>query len=110
MARKSAAALAAEAAEAETAARAAALKACKNYMRVDGDDDDETIEALMAAAAEYLANAGIPAPEAESALYNLALYSLTLHYYDHRDAVGTEAPLPTGLRPVINQLKLIHNI
>lgn len=109
MARKSAAALAAEAVEAEAAARAAALRACKSYMRVDGDDDDETIGALMDAAAEYLENAGIPA-ESTSPLYNLALYSLTLHYYDHRDAVGTEAPLPTGLRPVINQLKLIHNI
>lgn len=79
-------------------------------MRVDGNDDDETIGALMDAAAEYLSNAGIPAPESSSALYTLALHSLTLHYYDHRDAVGTEAPIPTGLRPIINQLKLINNI
>lgn len=109
MDRKSAA-VAAEAAEEAAAARVAALKACKDYMRVDGNDDDDTIEALMAAAAEYLQNAGIPAPESASPLYTLALHSLTLHYYDHRDAVGTEAPLPTGLRPVINQLKLINNI
>ena len=35
----------------------------------------------------------------------MAVHSLTLHWYDHRDAVGGEAPLPIGLRPVINQLK-----
>lgn len=110
MARKSAAALAAEAAEAAASERAAALAACKNYMRVDSDDDDETIVAMMEAAAEYLSNAGIPAPESASPLYTMALHSLTLHYYDHRDAVGTEAPLPTGLRPIINQLKQINSI
>ena len=101
MARNSAAALAAEA----EAAAAAALEACKTYMRVDGDDDNELITGLMAAAKEYLAGAGIAEPEADSPLYTLAVHSLTLHYYDHRDAVGGEAPLPTGLRPIINQLK-----
>lgn len=86
------------------------VAACKLYMRIDGDSDDVTIEAMMAAAAEYLANAGITEPEGGSALYTLALQSLTLHYYDHRDSVGTEAPMPTGLRPVINQLKHVQGI
>ena len=101
MGRKSQAALAAEA----EAAASAALEACKTYMRVDGDEDDELIATLMAAAKEYLANAGIPEPEEASPLYTMAVHSLTLHYYDHRDAVGGEAPLPLGLRPIINQLK-----
>ena len=87
-----------------------ALQACKDYMRVDGCEDDDTIFALMDAAAAYLNNAGIPKPVSDSPLYNLALQSLTLHFYDHRDAVGTEAPLPTGLRPILNQLKLISSI
>ena len=95
----------------QAAAEAArALCACKSYMRVDGDEDDETIKALMAAAGEYLRNAGIPEPETPSPLYSLALNSLTLHYYDHRDAVGTEAPLPTGLRPILNQLKGLNGL
>lgn len=84
---------------------AAALAACKHYMRVDGEDDDELIRSLMQAAGEYLSGAGIEKPEEPSPLYTLALHSLTLHYYDHRDAVGGEAPFPTGLRPIINQLK-----
>ena len=103
MARKSAAALAAEA----EAAAAADLEACKNFMRVDGDDDDALITGLMQAAKEYLDGAGIPEPAEATPLYTMAVHSLTLHYYDHRDAVGEEAAFPTGLRPVINQLKHI---
>lgn len=96
---------AAEIAQAE-AASAAALSACKHYMRIDGDEDDELISlTLMPAARAYLANAGIPEPEESSPTYNLAVFALTLHYYDHPDAVGDEKPMPTGLRPIINQLK-----
>lgn len=91
--------------EEPAAAEDAALEACKQYMRVDGDEDNELIAGLMAAAKEYLDNAGIPEPEEATALYTMAVHSLTLHYYDHRDAVGGEAPLPLGLRPIINQLK-----
>jgi len=90
--------------------KAAALMACKKYMRVDDDEDDEEILGLMDAAAAYLANAGIPEPEPPTPLYSLALNSLTLHYYDHRDEIGAAAPLPIGLRPIINQLKLVNSI
>ncbi|MCR5136098.1 MAG: head-tail connector protein [Oscillospiraceae bacterium] len=106
MGRKSAAALAAEA----EAAAAADLAACKQYMRVDGDGDDALITTLMSAAKEYLRNAGIEEPEGgDCSLYTTAVHSLTLHYYDHRDAVGEEAAFPTGLRPIINQLKHISD-
>ena len=52
--------------------------------------------------------AGIPAPanlDEAPALYSLALNSLTLHYYDHRDATEAAVPIPLGLRLIINQLK-----
>lgn len=91
-----------------TAAQQAALDACKQYMHVEqdcGEDEDKLILDLMDAAKEYLDGAGIPEPEEPRRLYTLALHALTLHYYDHRDAVGGEAPLPTGVRPIINQLK-----
>ena len=112
MARKSAAVLAAEAAEEEAAAKAAALKECLEYMHVDEDDanvgriQDEFIPAAKA----YLRGSGIEEPPKDSdtldvAQYKLAMHSLTLHYYDHRDSTGTEAPIPLGLRPILNQLK-----
>lgn len=82
------------------------LEACKKYMRVDGEDEDDIIQALMSAAELYLKGAGIVPEWSPPALYNLALWGLTLHYYDHRDAVGNESAFPVGLRPVITQLKL----
>ena len=93
-----------ESAQAEAAA-AAALRACLDYMKVDEDEDGRIEHEFMPAAKAYLAGAGIQEPEKPDALYTLAVHSLTLHYYDHRDAVGEEAPFPTGLRPIINQLK-----
>lgn len=88
----------------------AKLAAVKRYMRVDGDEDDAVIGALFEAAVLYLRDAGIEEPAEASALYDLATWGLTLHYYDHRDAVGTEASFPTGLRPIITQLKLVGTI
>ena len=93
-----------ESAQAEAAA-AAALRACLDYMRVDEDEDGRIEHEFMPAAKAYLAGAGISEPETADPLYTLAVHALTLHYYDHRDAVGEEAPFPTGLRPIINQLK-----
>lgn len=82
------------------------LKAVKVYMKVDDDcgpEDDALIWALYLAAKTYL---GVPEPKGVDPLYDLAVWRLTLHYYDHRDAVGNEADFPAGLRPIINQLKL----
>lgn len=80
------------------------LKAVKAYMKAP-DDDDDIIKALYAAARIYLKKGGVVKPDEDPELYNLAIWSLTLHYYDHRDAVGNEAAIPIGLRPIINQLK-----
>ena len=91
-------------AQAEGAA-AAAIQACLDYMRVDEDVDGRIEHEFMPAARAYLEGAGISEPTGGSYLYTLAVHALTLHYYDHRDAVGEEAPFPTGLRPIINQLK-----
>ena len=92
------------------AAQAAALQACLDYMRVDADVDGRIEHEFIPAAKAYLAGAGIreeayAAGSLERSLYDLAWHALTLHYYDHRDATGEEAPFPTGLRPIINQLK-----
>lgn len=79
---------------------------CKRYMRVDGEEEDDVIWALMRSAQAYLERAGITRERSPADQYNLALWGLTLHYYDHREAVGNETAFPIGLRPVINQLKL----
>lgn len=80
------------------------LKAVKAYMKEDRDDpeNDDLIWALYQAAKLYL---GVREPKEPNPLYDLAVWRLTLHYYDHRDAVGNEADFPAGLRPIINRLK-----
>ncbi|MCI8537761.1 MAG: phage gp6-like head-tail connector protein [Oscillospiraceae bacterium] len=85
------------------------LSDVKAYLRVDTDEDDGLIQALMDAAEEYLAGAGIVESAGNRARYALAVKGLCLHWYDFRGdaAAGTAAvELPTGLRAVINQLKL----
>ena len=88
----------------------AQLAAVKAYMRIDGDADDAVIKAMYKAAVLYLKNIGIEEPSEDPSLYNMAVWSLTLHYYDHRDSVGNEAGIPTGLQPIISQLKLTGEI
>ena len=93
------------------------MEAVKAYMRfdelVDGLEAQEVpqqeniIEGLRSAAVEYLRGAGIPEPEGESELYDLVVKALTLHWFDHRDDVNGEAPVPLGVRPVLNQLKVL---
>ena len=78
------------------------LQACKAYMRVDIDTDDTLISTLMAAVMEYLAIDDLTNATAQQLL---AVWSQTLHSYDHRDDVDDQKPFPIGLRPIINQLK-----
>ena len=67
----------------------------------------QEVTSTALAAMEYLDNAGIP--ERKSALYDLALASLTAHWLDNKDAISSGAAnlTPIGLRDVINQMKLI---
>lgn len=84
------------------------LEAAKAYMRVDGNEDDAVITALLDAAGQYLHNAGITRFTDCASLYDLVLHALTLHWYDHRANVITGTivgEIPTGLRAAINQLK-----
>lgn len=84
------------------------------YMRLTPQEDPLTVENCYDAARAYLKTAGVEDPLdslpegaelPEAGQYDLAVNSLALYYYDHRDDVGTEAPLPVGLRPIVNQLK-----
>lgn len=62
----------------------------------------------FAAAKEYLAGTGIVPESDTAARYRLCVNALTLHFYDHRDAIGDAEALPKSLRTLINQLKAPH--
>lgn len=68
------------------------------------------VQRFYAAAYVYLL-AGRSIPAEYEALADLAMDSLTLHYYDHRDdAEPNAAPLPVGLLPIFNQLRAVSNL
>lgn len=82
------------------------LVALKAYMRVDGDADDALIGSLYTAAVEYLTATGVYRTADNAARYDLAVNSLTLYDYDHRNDINAaSAPMPQGARRLINQLK-----
>ncbi|MBQ8537832.1 MAG: phage gp6-like head-tail connector protein [Clostridia bacterium] len=80
---------------------------CKNYgYGTDADWQPEVAQMCMDAAKEYLANAGVKERQ-DSPLYDLAVYMLTMHWYDNRgiQIVGQiRGELLLGIRSIIHQL------
>ena len=54
------------------------LTACKNYMRVDFDEEDALIVTLMESAVEYLTAAGVPEPASWGGRYAQSVSALRL--------------------------------
>lgn len=77
-----------------------------NYGKLQ-DEPAELIDALIAAAENYLANSGILPELAPQPLYDLAVAGITAHYNENRAAVDQSSPrdFESGLRLIINGLK-----
>lgn len=95
----------------EKAALEGRLEACKRYMKVDYDDDDELIAGLMQANDAYLSSAGVRR-DVSPAQHDLIVHAMTLQMYDAR---GTDTPqqaletVPPLVRQMFNQLKIRCN-
>lgn len=95
----------------EKAALEERLAACKRYMRVDYDEDDELIAGLMQANDAYLIGAGIRREQNE-AQHDLIVQAMTLQMYDARGADTPQQALetvPPVVRSMFNQLKIRCN-
>lgn len=81
------------------------LKMSKEYLRIDGDHDDEMLGLLIKSAKEYMKNAGVKGQETE--LYNLAIMMLVTNWYENREQVTSSIPktISLGLQSIILQLK-----
>ena len=92
----------------EKAALEERLDACKRYMKVDYDEDDELIAGLMQANDAYLSSAGVRR-DVSPAQHDLIVHAMTLQMYDAR---GTDTPqqaletVPPLVRQMFNQLKI----
>lgn len=84
-----------------------ALDDVRAYCRIDDSGEDDFLLALIDAAKDYLAGAGVPDPEGQDPLYLLAVKAMVLHFYDHRGMTenGAPAAIP-GMQNAVVQLKL----
>lgn len=95
----------------EKAALEERLDACKRYMKVDYEEDDELIAGLMMANDAYLSSAGVRR-DVSPAQHDLIVQAMTLQMYDAR---GTDTPqqaletVPPVVRQMFNQLKIRCN-
>lgn len=95
----------------EKAALEERLDACKRYMKVDYDEDDELIAGLMMSNDAYLAGAGIRR-DGNEAQHDLIVQAMTLQMYDARGADTPQQALetvPPVVRQMFNQLKIRCN-
>lgn len=81
------------------------LELLKEYLRIDGSEDDTVLALLLDAAKEFLRNAGVlePSEGEESKLYDLAVM-LRVHRERARDEKEVER-VDKSLTSIILQLK-----
>ena len=74
----------------------------------DAEFDRETAQLCLDAAKRYLRNADVREPVEEDPLYDLGVYMLAMHWYDHRGVaeVGSvSGEIQHGIQAIIHQLK-----
>lgn len=79
------------------------LSEVKEYLRIDGEEDDALISLLIKAAIEFLSNAGVA--EQESALYKVAVMLYVTLQYENRDPGQKIEKFNTAFQSIILQLK-----
>jgi uncharacterized phage protein (predicted DNA packaging) len=79
------------------------LDELKNYLRIDGSEDDTLLTLLVDSAKEYLHNAGVP--ESDSAQYKLAVMLYVALHYENRDPSAKMDKMNFAFESIILQLK-----
>lgn len=80
------------------------IQEVKDFLRVDGNDDDFLIDSLMATAEIYIRNATRPDVDTESELYNTASKILISHWYENREPIGKTSTIAFSLESMLIQL------
>ncbi|MGC3792040.1 head-tail connector protein [Priestia aryabhattai] len=62
------------------------LEELKTYLRIDGSEDDIILTSFIAAADEYLLNAGVVLSQKNASRYKIATLVLVTKMYENRDA------------------------
>lgn len=99
------------------------LEELKEYLRIDGDDENRSLSTFISTAQLVLKNAGVKQPkdyyqkvngEDVFAQHRLAIMMLATHFYENRIVVNpttikvAQIPIPYGLQSIILQLKWVN--
>ncbi|HEQ3553585.1 head-tail connector protein [Bacillus subtilis] len=80
------------------------LKEMKEWLRVDGDEEDNLVSSLISAAVKHLEKSGVK--DTENELYKLAVKMLVDEWYQNRGASGEgKNKLSYSVQSMILQLK-----
>ncbi|MGG5736733.1 head-tail connector protein [Bacillus cereus group sp. IBL03679] len=81
------------------------LEEAKEYLRVDGDEEESLISSFITAAEIYIKNATSKNVDLKSELAKLAARILISHWYENREAVGKAEQLAFSLQSILVQLQ-----
>lgn len=80
------------------------LEEVKEFLRVDGDTDDNLITSLILSANRFIKNATNPNVDTDTELYKTALKMLVAHWYENREPIGKATTLAFSLTDILIQL------
>ena len=83
------------------------LEKIKEYLKIDSNDEDTTVQTLITSAELYLKNAGV-IEDYQNELYDLAIKMLVLHWYENREIVGNSKKMAFSLDNIITQLQYCY--
>jgi uncharacterized phage protein (predicted DNA packaging) len=84
------------------------LEEVKNYLRIDGSEEDSFLASLILASKEYIKNAtGITVDE-NNDLHKLAVKLLVSQSYENRLPIGEGAKLAFSLESILLQMKYCY--
>lgn len=82
------------------------LEMVKEYLRVDGNDDDYIIGHLIETAKSYVKSATNIAYDEDNHLYKMALLLLVVRWYENRNLVGKNDDLDYTISSILLQIEL----
>lgn len=99
------------------------LNDLKEYLRIDGDEENSSLSSFLQATILYLENSGVSQPSNYYlkvgdvdvyAEHRLAVHMLATHFYENRNVINptsikvAQIPIPFGLQSLILQLKWVY--
>lgn len=98
------------------------LEELKDYLRIDGDEEDSSLSLFLQSAISFVERAGVKTPADPFEIiddvdvhsqYRLAVMMLATHWYENRVVINpitvkvAQIPIPYGLESMILQLKWV---